>query len=366
MCDKIIYLDAPNIGEQEKNLLCKAVDSGYVSTIGPFVSEFEAQFARYMKTDSAVAVQSGTAAIHMALHELGIGEGDEIIVPALTFVASVNPVKYVGATPVFVDVDLETWNMDPIQIENSITENTKAIIIVHLYGNPCNIEEILKITQKYGIYLIEDATESLGSRYKKRYTGTFGDFGCFSFNGNKTITTGGGGMIIGKDNQRLEHIKFLINQARDSSKGYYHPETGFNYRMTNIAASLGLAQMGKLDNFLEKKKIFNKIYKDRLSQKNFKFQKEYEYSESSCWLNTALIDKNINIPKLQKKLLKMGIQTRRIFMPLTEFPPYKENDRKKYRNSYYIYENGLCLASSTLNSEDDIVYVCDCIKHIMK
>jgi len=213
---KEIYLDSPDIrGGLEKRYLNDAIDKGYVSTAGSFVAEFEEKFAGYLDSQCAVSTQSGTAAIHMALYELGIGKGDEVIVPALTFAATVNPVVYVGASPVFVDVDIKTWNIAPDEIEKRITEKTKAIIPVHLYGNPCDMDTIMGIAKRHNLYVIEDATESLGARYKSGHTGTFGDFGCYSFNGNKIITTGGGGMIVGKDTGRLGHIKFLVNQGRD-------------------------------------------------------------------------------------------------------------------------------------------------------
>ena len=175
-----IYLDAPSVGQSEKKYINNAIDNGYVSTMGPFVPEFENRLAEYLGVKSAVSTQSGTAAIHMALYELGIGKGDEVIVPALTFVATINPIVYVGAKPVFVDVDISTWNICPDAIKNSITENTKAILPVHLYGNPCAMDEIMEIANKFNLYIIEDATESLGSKYKGNYTGTFGDMGCFS------------------------------------------------------------------------------------------------------------------------------------------------------------------------------------------
>ena len=196
---KKIHLDTPNIGMPEKKYLNRAIDSGYVSTIGPFVPEFETRFAKYLGVKDAVSTQSGTAAIHMALHELGVGRGDEVIVPALTFVATVNPIVYVGAKPIFVDVDIKTWTISPEEITKKITKRTKAIIPVHSYGNPCNIEKIIKIAHEHDIFVVEDATESLGARFKGKHTGTWGDFGCFSFNGNKLITTGGGGMVVGNN-----------------------------------------------------------------------------------------------------------------------------------------------------------------------
>jgi perosamine synthetase len=244
-----IFLDDPNLGDLEKKYLTKAIDTNFVSVVGPFVPEFEEKFAQYVGSKRAVSTQSGTAALHMALYQLGIGEGDEVIVPSLTFIATINPVLFVGAKPVIVDVDPITWNIDPQEIKKAITKKTKAIIPVHLYGSVCNIDEIIEIARENKLLVIEDATESLGATYKGRQTGTFGDFGCFSFNGNKLITTGGGGMIVSNNQKQAEHVKFLVNQARNTSKGYYHPEVGFNYRMTNIEASLGLAQLEKIDKF---------------------------------------------------------------------------------------------------------------------
>lgn len=188
-----VYLDDPNLGNLEKKYLTKAIDTNFVSIVGPFVPKFEEKFARYIGAKKAVSTQSGTAALHIALYELGIGEGDEVIVPALTFIATINPILYVGATPVIVDVSPKTWNIEAEEIEKVITKKTKALIPVHLYGNPCNLDEIIEIAKEHNLFVIEDATESLGASYKGRQTGTFGDFGCFSFNGNKLITTGGRG-----------------------------------------------------------------------------------------------------------------------------------------------------------------------------
>ncbi|MDD4979796.1 MAG: aminotransferase class I/II-fold pyridoxal phosphate-dependent enzyme [Candidatus Omnitrophica bacterium] len=358
-----IELDAPNIGRLEKNYINTTIDKGFISTYGPYVSEFEEKFAKYLETKKAVSTQSGTAALHIALYELRIGKGDEVIVPNLTFIATVNPVIYVGAKPVFVDVDIRTWNISPEKIEKKITKKTRAIIPVHFYGNPCNMDEIMKIARKYNIYVIEDATESLGAKYKGKYTGTYGDLGCFSFNGNKIITTGGGGMVVGNSKKRLGHIKFLVNQARDESRGYFYPEVGFNYRMTNIEAVLGLAQLKRLNGFLAKKKRFKAIYRNEMKGiRNIRFQDEYEGADSSSWLTCITFGDKVDIVILRRKLSVKGIPTRRIFMPVTEFPPYKKYRQGRYDNSRYIYEKGLCLPSSTLNSENDIRYICKIIK----
>jgi len=360
-----VYLDAPNLGVLEKESLCEAIDSTFVSTVGPFVPEFEEKFAKYIGVRKAISVQSGTAALHIALYELGIGKGDEVIVPALTFIATINPILYVEAKPVIVDVDLETWNIDPEEIKKTVTKNTKAIIPVHLYGNPCNMDAIMKIAEEYNLYVIEDATESLGATYKGKQTGSFGDFGCFSFNGNKLITTGGGGMVVTGDEKRAEHIKFLVNQARDNSRGYYHPEMGFNYRMTNIEAALGLAQLKRINEFLNKKRKFRQIYQEILGDLPYiKFQKGYDRIEGSWWLSCIKIEKNVNINSLMEKLKEKGIQTRRVFVPACEMPYLKEYSTES-PSAYEIYRKGICLPSSTLNSADTIKKVAKILKEVL-
>ncbi|MCG8540272.1 MAG: LegC family aminotransferase [Clostridia bacterium] len=361
-----IFLDAPNLGKKEKEYLLKCIDSTFVSTAGPFIREFEDKLSNYLKVDRVVSTQSGTAAIHLALHELGIGKGDEVIVPVLTFVATVNPIIYVGAKPVFVDVNINTWNIDCKKIEESVTERTRAIIPVHLYGNPCNMDDIMKISKKYNIPVIEDATESLGATYRGQFTGTFGEFGTFSFNGNKIITTGGGGAICTKDAEKANHIKFLVNQARDVEKGYYHTEIGFNYRMTNLEAALGLAQLEKLKQFIDEKTGFNDIYRKELRNVDYiTFQREEESATSSFWLNSILLDKSINVEKFQDMLKQKDIPTRRIFIPIVEFPMYNQYRKSDYKNSYDIYNRGLSLPSSTLNQGKNIRHICKTIKELL-
>ncbi len=363
---KKIYLDAPNVGELEKEYLARAIDAGYVSTAGPFVGEFEERFAGYLGVNAAVSTQSGTAALRLALHELGVGPGDEVIVPALTFIATANPVSYVGATPVFADVDTDTWTIDPSDMEKRVTDRTKAVIPVHIYGNPCPMDEILAIARARGLYVIEDATESLGALYKGRHTGTIGDFGCFSFNGNKLITTGGGGMITGNDDERLRHIKFLVNQARDAGGGYYHPEIGFNERMTNIEAALGLAQLERLEGFLEMKRRFRAIYREGLEGSGTaKLQKECPDGRSSFWLTCALFDRRVNPDNLLERMKAEGVPARRVFTPLVECPPYAKYKDGDYGNAYGIFERGICLPGSTLNGEDDIFSVCNMLKDML-
>jgi len=361
-----VYLDDPNVGELEKKYLCECIDSGYVSSVGPNIGTFENRFAEYLGVKRAVSTQSGTSALHLALYELGIGPGDEVIVPVLTFIATVNPIMYVGARPVFVDVDPETWTIDPDEIEKYITPRTKAIIPVHLYGNPCDMDRIMDISRRYGIPVIEDATESLGATYKERFTGTFGVMGVFSFNGNKIITTGGGGMVVTDDEKKANHIKFLANQARDTSRGYYHPEIGFNYRMTNLEASLGLAQFERFPQFLEMKRRFAQIYTEGLRNNlNVEFQGSYPGAESSYWLFSIKLKGDKSVQEVQKLLAERGIPTRRIFIPIVEFPMYQQYREGEYENAYDIYERGLNLPTSTLNTEKGIEYVVKTLNEVL-
>jgi perosamine synthetase len=223
-----------------------------------------------------------------------------------------------------------------------VTKNTKAILPVHLYGNPCNMNRIKKIADTYGLSIIEDATESFGALYKGRHTGMFGDFGCFSFNGNKIITTGGGGMVVGHDIIKLDRIKSLVNQAKDKTDSLYHPEIGFNYRMTNIEAALGLAQLEKVDRFLQKRRRINGIYREVLADVDrVRFQEEHEGGQSSWWFTCVTLARTIDVVVLQGQLKKWGIPTRRVFMPITGFPPYRKYKNNACKRSHELYRHGL-------------------------
>lgn len=360
-----LLLDAPNLGEREKVKLIECMDSTYVSTAGPFVPEFEKKFARYLDAPAAVAVQSGTAAIHIVLAELGIGPGDEVIVPALSFVASVNPVLYTGASPVLVDVDPGTWTLDIRKVEEAVTVHTKAIIPVHLYGNPCDMDALRELCEDHGIAIVEDATESLGGTWRGQSTGTLGEFGCFSFNGNKLITTGGGGMVVAREPERMKHIKFLVNQARDGSKGYYHPELGYNYRMTNLEASLGLAQLERIDEFLAVKRRFARIYHEVLDGlPGVALQKEPPGGESAWWLPSVTVG-YVAIPELQELLRERGVPTRRVFSPLHTFPYLKQHVPSPCPNAEHIYEHGLNLPASTVNDEESVRRAAEVIREVL-
>jgi len=266
---------------------------------------------------------------------------------------------------VIVDVDCKTWNIDPLKIKEAITEKTKAIIPVHLYGNPCDMTEIMDIAKECNLFVIEDATESLGAKFNGKNMGVLGDFGCLSFNGNKLLTTGGGGMVVGSNIERIEHIRYLANQAKDTNNPGNHSEMGFNYRMTNIEAALGLAQLERMNGFLDKQKTFREIYHGALGGlSGVCFQENYSYAVESCWLTCITIENESQITDLINKLKERGIPTRRLFVPLGEMS-YLKQYAGSCPNAVEIYQHGLCLPSSTLNEEDDIKEVTLIIREVL-
>lgn len=358
-----ILLDAPNIGELEKEYVMHALESGYVSSVGPMVTEFEECFAAYVGARYAVAMVNGTAALHLALRLLGIGPGDEVIVPALTFIATVNPVVYVGATPVVVDVDPLTWNIDPYEVEKVVTDRTRAIIPVHLYGNPADMHRIIELAREYGIYIVEDATEALGATYKGQHVGTFGDIGVFSFNGNKVITTGGGGMLVTSNPVLVSRARLLVNQGRaPGAIEYEHLEIGYNYRLTNLQAALGLAQMERLPEFLSTKRRNAALYRELLQNKpGLEWQHELEEAVSNWWLFSVLIDPDnfgVNRNAVREKLVAAGIQVRPLFMPLTKQPSYKHYGLNGCPKAESLHKNGLNLPSTSFLTAEDIRLAC--------
>ena len=358
-----IPLDAPNIGELEKEYVMRALDSGFVSSVGPMVAEFEERFAAYVGAPYAVATVNGTAALHLALRLLSIGPGDEVIVPALTFIATANPVIYVGATPVVVDVDPLTWDIDPAEVEKAITERTRDVISVHLYGNPADMHRIMELARNHGLCVVEDATEALGSTYKGRHTGTFGHIGVFSFNGNKVITTGGGGMLVTGDPDLASRARLLVNQGRaPGAIEYEHVEIGYNYRLTNLQAALGLAQLERLPEFLNTKKHISRLYRQELANMpGITWQQELSGVESNWWLFSILVDREkFGEDKLSimERLRKYGIQVRPLFKPVPQQPCYKQYDIKRCPVADDLYKRGLNLPSASFLMKEDIQETC--------
>jgi perosamine synthetase len=348
----MIYLDFNNIGPTEKSYIERALNTGQISTASPFVDEFEKAMSHYFGMPCC-AVNSGTSALHLALMACGIGKGDEVIVPALSFIATANVVRYCGAIPLFADVNIETWNIDLAGwLKVMKTASTKAMIPVHLYGNPCFI-------RKGSFIFIEDAAESIGAELGGDLTGTIGTIGCFSFNGNKTMTTGGGGLIVTDDPHLMDRIKLLSNQCKDGDEFI---DIGYNYRMTGIHAAIGLAQMTRIKQFISIKRKFNSIYRNELDGL-VTFQKETEGAKSSWWYTACLFPEHLDIDSIRVDLSTYGIQTRRIFKPIPSTIAYR--DDKEYLNAEYIYRHGLCLPSSTVNTERDILFVCEKIKEMI-
>ena len=358
MSELDIALDAPNLGEQEKAALGRCIDSGYVSTFGPFVRDFESTLSKFLAVRSAVAVRTGSAGLYVSLLQAGVGPGDEVILPVMTFVASANPIVRLGARPVFVDVDPRTWNMDPDAVADAITDRTKVILPVHLYGNPCDMHKIMALAARHDCTVIEDAAESLGASFDETMTGCFGAFGVFSFNGNKIITTGGGGAVVARDESDEAHIRHLINQARDVERGYYHTEIGFNLSMTNLEASLGLAQLSRLSWFLDTKRSHARRYREGFSTvATLTAQKESARGRSSWWLTSVTVSSDRSVPDIQANLRAKGIPTRRLFPPIVEFPPYRPYATDDYPHARDLYDRGLNLPSATTNGAQEIDHV---------
>ena len=360
----------PEIGEEELNYIIQAVKSGWISSKGYFIDEFEKVFAEWMNTKYAITVSNGTAAIHLALISLGIGSGDSVIVPDLTFASPANMVIEVGAKPIFVDVNPGYWCLDPKEVEKNITSNTKAIIVVHLYGHPAKMDEMLEIAEKHGLYIIEDCAEAHGAEFNGKKVGSFGHIATFSFYGNKTITTGEGGMIITNDNELADKIRLYRDHGMRPR--YWHIVVGYNYRMTNIQAAIGLAQLKKINKLIEKKRRIARIYSEELSNiRGLELHPEMKWAKCIYWLYSILIDKNgltVSRDELINKLSEYGVETRPFFYPLHGMPAYR-NYIKFFNNfsvSKYLSESGLNLPSGPKISNEEIAYVADKIKKIIE
>lgn len=385
---KFIPLSVPNLKGQELKYVVDAVESEWVSTGGSYINTFEENIAKYLNIDKAVACQSGTAALHLALKLCGVEHGDEVIVPTLTFIAAVNPVRYLGAEPIFMDCD-DSLNMDLGKLEkfckeecyltevglvNKKTKKTiKSVVIVHVFGNLADLEIAKDICSRYKLKLIEDATEALGSfftegKYKGRFAGTIGDFGAYSFNGNKIITTGGGGMLVSENRTLLDRAKYLSTQSKDDGLYYIHDEVGYNYRMTNVQAAIGVAQLDQLESFiLNKEKNYN-LYKDKIKCiEGLKILDFNKGTRPNYWFYSLFIDKNkyiIGRDELIKKLNENSIQTRPIWGLIHEQKPYIKNQAYKIEKAIYYRDNVLNIPCSTNLSKEEVLYVTEVLKNI--
>lgn len=364
-----IPLSEPVFGGNEWRYVKDCLDSGWVSSAGKYVDLFEKKVAEYVGAEHAISTANGTAAIHTALLVAGVSQGDRVVVPTLSFIATVNPVIYCGATPIFVDSEKETLNMDPEKAAETIkrlvksNQKPKAIIVTHLYGHPCNMHPILDIAREYGIVVIEDACESLGSKYKGKMTGTLGDIGCFSFNGNKIVTTGGGGMILTNQESFASRAKYLTTQARDDEDEYIHNEIGYNYRLTNIQAALGLAQLEQLPAFIKKKRgIVQQYLKELTDLEEVRLLSEPEWAESNYWLITVLIHKAGFHRRHFLEKLRDGITLRPVFRPLHMQRPFAGRSKGELKVAEFLYETGLNLPSSVNLSYAQVKKVADSLK----
>mgnify|MGYP001252944304 CR=1 FL=1 len=319
---KSIPIYKPHLGGNEKKYVNDCLDSSWISSRGEYISRFEDGFAEWLEVPAATTVANGTVALHLALHALGIGPGDEVIVPTLTYIASVNAVAYVGAKPVFVDSLDDTWNVDPEDVRRKITSRTKAVMIVHLYGNPCAIAELQAVCSGHQLWLVEDAAEALGSRYDGKLVGGFGDVSTFSFFGNKVITTGEGGMVTSNKVELIERVAHLKNQGVSATREYWHDEIAFNYRMTNICAAIGLAQLERVERILEKKRAINAWYVKYLKGLDLQFQREDALASSCYWMVTILAPSEALRDSIRECLKSHGVETRPIFYPAHRMPAF--------------------------------------------
>jgi perosamine synthetase len=312
----------PSLGNKEKENVLECLNSTWISSKGKFITQFENSFSDYIGIQHSAAVCNGTVAIHVALLALEIGDGDEVIVPSFTYIASVNAIKYTGAKPVFVDSEQTTWQIDPSKIEEKITKKTKAIMAVHLYGQPCEMDKILSIAKKYNLFIIEDCAEAFGSLYKGKHVGTFGDISTFSFFGNKTITTGEGGMVVTNDPSLIEKVIHLKGQGLAKNREYYHDIIGYNYRMTNICAAIGLAQLERADELIAKKIQIAKWYEEKLKNTSVVFHSEVGDVRHSFWMVSILFNDSVEREKIREHLKQNGIETRPTFYPVHLMPMY--------------------------------------------
>lgn len=396
-----IWLSSPHMSDEgyEQEYIKEAFDTNWIAPLGPNVNGFEEELAAKVGAKHAAALSAGTAAIQMALKAAGVGQGDIVFCQDLTFSATANPIIYQNATPVFIDSNFETWNMDPGALELAFEKypDVKAVLVVHLYGLSADMDPIVELCKKHDVTLIEDAAESLGTTYKGKYTGTFGDYGIFSFNGNKIITTSGGGMLVSNNEERIAKVRFWSTQAREKARHYQHEEIGYNYRMSNVVAGIGRGQLKVLDQRVAKKKYIFEFYKRELGElEGVEFMPVNEWNEPNYWLSCITLSGAVKPIDIMEFLEKENIEARPVWKPMHLQPVfegcdfisyYKANDvrnlvaatkedmlnedssphiNKDKRNWFSVSEDvfnrGVCLPSDTKMTDDDLYRVCNVIK----
>ena len=372
-----ILLSVAEMGGTEQEWIEKAFKDNWIVPLGPNVDEFESRLEHFLGKGNVVALSAGTAAIHLGLVMLGVGIGDEVICQSFTFAASANPIKYQGATPIFVDSEPETWNMDPTALENAIIDRfnktgkyPKAIIPVHLYGMPAKMDEINAIANKYSIPIVEDAAEALGSEYKNRNCGTLGNYGALSFNGNKIITTSGGGALICPNEEAANRVKFYATQARENKPYYYHNVIGYNYRLSNISAGIGCGQMEVLNHHINRRREIHKIYSDEFAKVDGIEVQQNPSNDfnSNFWLSTILLDCN-KIEKspneIRESLNQLNIETRLLWRPMHMQPVYESAPYYGGNIAEKLFDRGLCLPSSSCLTDEEVYRVINSIKQVI-
>ncbi len=365
MNKKRFFLSAPHMSGKEAKYFNEVLKSNYIAPVGEYLDKFENSIKNYTGTKHALGVINGTSAIHLALLVLGIKRDDDVLASTFTFIGSINAVIYQGANPVFIDSDKESWNLSPILLEEylkSCKKKPKALIVTHLFGMSADIVKIAKICKNYKIYLIEDAAESLGATFNDKHTGTFGDFGIYSFNGNKILTTGGGGMLVSSNEKWIQKAKFYSTQSKEDHLHYEHHEIGYNYRLSNPIASIGVAQMEVIKQRVDKKREIFKWYKEFLDEiEEIRFMPELNNSRGNRWLTTLVFDKT-DFKKIIKVLNNANVESRPLWKPMHMQPVFKDTLRLVDGTSEELFNKGLCLASSTIMTKDNIKMICDVIK----
>lgn len=355
----------PSLSGNERKYVAECIDSTWISSKGSFIKSFEDSFSKYINVRFSSTVSNGTVALHLALVALGIGPDDEVIVPTLTYIASVNAISYTGAKPVFVDSLESSWQLNPDDIEQKITPNTKAIMVVHLYGQPAEMNKIMKIATKHNLFVVEDCAEAFGSLYEGGHVGTFGHISTFSFFGNKTITTGEGGMVCTNDQTLFERVIHYKGQGLAAHRQYWHDVIGYNYRMTNICAAIGLAQIEQADTFISKKIAIAKYYKNKLKDLPLAIHNEQPGTRHSYWMVSILLDNSSHRDKLRDYLASQGIETRPLFYPVHTMPMYSTKFQR-----HPIAENlgwrGLNLPSYPSLKEPELEFICENIRNYFK
>lgn len=363
--EKRILLASPHMSKEgyEQKYIKEAFDTNWIAPLGENVNKFEEELAEYVGAKHAAALSAGTAAMHLALKAIGVKQGDIVFCSSLTFSATVNPVVYQNATPVFIDSEEDTWNMDPKALEKAFEKypNPKAVIVVHLYGTPAKMDEIMEICKKHDVPLVEDAAESLGSTYKEKQTGTFGKYGIYSFNGNKIITTSGGGMLVSDDEERIQKVRFWATQAREKARHYEHKEIGYNYRMSNICAGIGRGQLKVIkERIKQKTEIFNR-YKEAFKDiPEIRMQPVPENTVPNHWLSAFVVDENSKVkPKdIMDALDAENIESRPVWKPMNLQPVFQNCDFIKVCDGdksigQKLFESGICLPSDTKMTEEE-------------